>query len=534
MKDTKQNTTGKVYLVGAGPSDPGLLTIKGLQVLQQAQVVIYDALIGPGIYSLIPPEAEKISVGKRAGQHSAKQEDISRLILDQARKGRTVVRLKGGDPFLFGRGGEELELLLEHQIPYEIVPGVTSAIAVPAYAGIPVTYRGISSGVHILTGHRKQDEPLEIDFEALLRAGGTYVFLMGVAALHEIVSGFLRAGMPPAMPAAVIAQGTGAGQVRVSAPLDQLEQEVRSRQIKTPAVIVIGQTAALGDRFAWREQLPLSQSCILVTRPASRSGKLAGMLRNLGAEVLEIPAIRTKARDCTDRLSEVLAVIDSYDFMVFTSPAGVEHFFALLDQMELDIRCIGRIKLAVIGSATGDALKKRGLRPELMPDRYNSIQLGRLLGRSVPAGGKVLLLRSAQGSAQLVRQIQSEQQIEVTDLAIYDTVDTCEPDRDGNGPYLHTLFRDGRIEMVMFTSASTVRGFVKMTEGMDHTKVRALCIGQMTAEQASAYGMQVYLSEKETVESMVEAAVQLHGKLLSGNRDIDQSKRSGNDGLTVV
>lgn len=506
---TKSETTGKVYLVGAGPSDPGLLTVKGLQVLQQAQVVIYDALIGPGIYSMIPPQAEKIPVGKRAGHHLAEQEEISRMILSKAQEGRIVVRLKGGDPFLFGRGGEELELLLAHQIPYEIVPGVTSALAVPAYAGIPVTYRGISSSVHILTGHRKQDEPLKIDFQALLRAGGTYVFLMGAATLHEIVAGFLHAGMQPAMPAAVIAQGTSAGQFSVSAPLDQLEQEVHSHGIKTPAVIVIGQTAALGKRFAWREQLSLTHSRILVTRPASRSGKLAGMLRSLGAEVLEIPAIRTVARDCGSQLRQVLAVIGSYAYLVFTSPAGVEHFFELLEQLELDIRCIGMVKLAVIGSATGDALKKRGLRPDLMPKRYNGAALGRLLGRCVPAGGKVLLLRSSQGNEQLVRQIQSEKQIEVTDLAIYDTVDT----RLAADPYLNALFRDGQIEMVMFTSASTVRGFVKMTEGTDYTKVRALCIGQMTADQAAAYGMQVHLSEKETMESMAEAAVQLHRHL---------------------
>jgi len=183
-KPDQAKKPGKVYFVGAGPADPGLLTIKGLCVLQRAQTVIYDALIGPGIYSMIPQTAEKIPVGKRAGRHSAKQEEINQLILEQAQMGRLVVRLKGGDPFLFGRGGEELELLIRHQIPYEIVPGVTSALAVPAYAGIPVTYRGMSSGVHILTGHKKQDEPLDIDFQALLRAGGTYVFLMGMSALH--------------------------------------------------------------------------------------------------------------------------------------------------------------------------------------------------------------------------------------------------------------------------------------------------------------------------------------------------------------
>lgn len=505
--DIAPHTTGKVYFIGAGPSDPGLLTIKGLQALKQAQVVIYDALIGPGIQGLIPQGAEKILVGKRAGRHSMEQEKINQLILGHAQKGRRVVRLKGGDPFLFGRGGEELELLLAHQIPYEIVPGVTSAIAVPAYAGIPVTYRGIASSVHILTGHKKRDEPLDIDFEALLRAGGTYVFLMGMSAMHEIASGFLQAGMPPDMPAAVIERGTGARQRSVFASLASLEEEARRQDMEAPAVIVIGEVAALGRRFAWRERLPLSKSRILVTRPASRSGKLADLLRELGAEVLEMPTIRTQIRDCGQQLSEALRQIDKYAYMVFTSPSGVDYFFELLDKLELDVRCIKSVKLAVIGNATGEALKKRGLRPALMPGHYNGIALGRLIRQSMQAGGEVLLLRSAMGGMELVREIQAEadKQIQVTELAIYDTIytqDTCNID-------VKTFIENGQVDMAMFTSASTVQGFVRMAEGMDYAKIHAVCIGRTTASQASAYGMQVHLAQKETVESMVQTAVLL-------------------------
>lgn len=523
--DTEPHITGKVYLVGAGPSDPELLTLKGYRVLQQAQVVIYDALIGPGIYSMIPQSAEKIAVGKRAGRHTRKQDEINRLILAQAQAGRCVVRLKGGDPFLFGRGAEELELLCAHQIPYEIVPGVTSAAAAPAYAGIPLTCREGASSVHILTGHRKQDEPLEIDFQALVQAGGTSVFLMGMSAIHEIVMGFLQAGMPPDTPAAVIAQGTGARQRSVTASLCLLEEEVVRQQIKAPAVIVIGQTAAYGKRFAWRENLPLSKSRILVTRPASRSGRFAKLLRELGAEVLEIPSICTQVRDCAQQLREVLAQIHTYQYLVFTSPAGVEYFMEILDQLEWDIRCIGDVKLAVIGPGTRDALKKYGLRAACMPEHYNSTALGRLLRQSMPDGGRVLLLRSALGSRELIQEIQNGHQIKVTELAIYDTVYEIAEQSDktqeicsiqgicsaqGAGDlYLKALLEHGQIDMVMFTSASTVRGFVQMTPGVDDTKICAVCIGQMTADQAMVYGMQVHQAAEETLESMVDTAVML-------------------------
>lgn len=520
---TDLTQTGKVYLVGAGPSDPGLLTVKGYRILKQAQVVIYDALIGPGIYSLIPQEAEKISVGKRAGCHSVKQEEINRLILEHAQKGKRVVRLKGGDPFLFGRGGEELELLTLHQIPYEIVPGVTSAIAAAAYAGIPVTHRAVSSGVHILTGHKKQKEPLDIDFQALYRAGGTCVFLMGLSALHEIVAGFLNAGMPPDTPAAVIGQATGANQRSVTATLAVLEADVRKKQIEAPAVIVIGQTVSFAQRYAWRERLPLHGARILITRPAERGKRLADLLEELGAEVVQMPTIRTQIRDCGRQLAEQLSQIAEYQYLAFTSPAGVDYFFELLDQLQTDVRCIGAVRLAAIGSATGEALKKRGLRPDLIPEQYHSIALGRLLRQSMKGTGRVLLLRSSMGSRELIDEIQAgaqssadefaereageetKNQIQVTDLAIYDTLYT----QESQDVFIKTLAEDGQISMVMFTSASSVRGFVRMTKGADYSNVRAVCIGHVTANQAAAYGMQVYQAEKETMESMAEAAVKL-------------------------
>ena len=248
---------GMVTLVGAGPGDPGLLTVKGRQALEQAQVVVYDRLVGPEILALIPAQAEAIDVGKRASHHPVPQEQISRILLEKAQQGKRVVRLKGGDPFLFGRGGEELELLSEHHIPFQEVPGITSAIAAPAYAGIPVTHRDWASSLHIVTGHQRAGKELTIDFEALVRAGGTLVFLMGVSALEAICRGLLDAGMDPATPVAVVERGTTPEQRRVSAPLGQLSQAARQAAVESPAVIVVGGVCSLAEDFDWYDSLPL-------------------------------------------------------------------------------------------------------------------------------------------------------------------------------------------------------------------------------------------------------------------------------------
>lgn len=518
---------GKVYLVGAGPSDAGLLTLKALAVLKEAQAVIYDALIGPDVLCMIPPKAQKIAAGKRAGRHSMKQDEINRLLVEKALEGKQTVRLKGGDPFLFGRGYEEIEALRRCRIPYEVVPGVPSVTAAAAYAGIPLTHRGMSASVHLLAGHRKQNEPLDIDFLALARSGGTCAFFMGMSVLPEIVQGCLNAGMAPDMPAAVIEQGTSARQRVIISTLEQLEAQAARQKAGTPAIILIGKTAALGMQPAWWEQLPLCGSCILVTRPAARSGALARRLRMLGAQVLEVPAIRTQLREqeCRKELLEALAAIGEYQYLVFTSPAGVDYFFELLLKWNKDIRCIGSIRLAVIGSATGDALKKRGLMPELMPEQYNGEALGKLLNSSLKDGEKVLILRSAKGSPQLVTEIQRDRKVQVKDIAIYDTVPSVLPDAQAVAgeeknssrqegrmepvPDIRALAQNGCFDMVMLTSASSADGFVQMTRGLDYSGIHAVCIGRMTAQRAAFYGMQVHVCEQETIESMADAAVQL-------------------------
>ena len=271
--------TGKVWLVGAGPGDPGLMTLRGREVLESADVVVYDALVSPGVLGLIPDSARLIFAGKRSSNHYMKQSETNRVLLEEALKGNNVVRLKGGDPVVFGRGGEELELLVENSVPFEIVPGVTSAFAVPAYNGIPVTHRDCCSSVHVITGHRREGRDYDIDFDALARTGGTLVFLMGIAALHDILSGLMGAGLPGDIPAAVLEKGTTARQRRVLATVSTLEDACAEAKVQTPAIIVVGKVCALAEDFGWFEKKPLSGTRVIVTRPKELSSSLATLLR---------------------------------------------------------------------------------------------------------------------------------------------------------------------------------------------------------------------------------------------------------------
>lgn len=284
---------GKVWLVGAGPGDAGLLTVKAKEVIEQADVIVYDALVSLEILSQIPSACRLIDVGKRSGNHPVPQAGINQILLDEAEKGRRVVRLKGGDPFLFGRGGEEVEALVEKKIPYEVVPGITSAIAVPAYAGIPVTHRDLASSLHIVTGHARRDGTSRINYFALAEMDATLVFLMGISAMEEICSGLREAGMPGETPAAVLEKGTTSGQRQVISTLDCLCQDAASAEIGTPAIIVVGEVCLLGEAFEWAERRPLAGRQILITRPRLSASRLGGRLRELGAQVVEVPSIST-------------------------------------------------------------------------------------------------------------------------------------------------------------------------------------------------------------------------------------------------
>ena len=500
---------GKVWLVGAGPSDPGLFTLKGKAVLAQAQVVVYDALVGAGVLAMIPEMAEKIYVGKRAGNHAMTQDEINALLVEKAVEGKRVVRLKGGDPFLFGRGGEELMALRANRIDYEVVPGVSSALAVPAYNGIPVTDRDHASSVHIITGHKRAGKLLKLPFEAYVKAEGTLVFLMGLSALPDIVHGLLDAGMDAKTPSAVLERGTTAGQRRVCAPLSELVPAVDKAHMHTPAIIVVGAVAAMSEQLAWYEKLPLFGRRFVLTRPRERMDTLADQLRARGAEVIELPVIETKPLPVSEAMQQEL---DGFfragdaSCLVFTSPAGVHTFFQLLCDSGCDARVLGGVTLAVIGSGTGNALRQYGLIPDLMPEAYDGASLGTLLGEALPDKSRVLIARSSIGNPELVTRMEQRaaelgKTVTVTDLAIYETVEKK------NELFPTAYFsEEAAVDGVYFTSASTVRAFLHTNPKADPARICALCIGEMTAQAAREAGMKVYVAQEASVDGLVQLA----------------------------
>ena len=496
---------GKVILVGAGPGDPGLLTIKGRSAIQSAQVVVYDRLVSPAILALMPEGAEKIDVGKEAAHHKVPQEEINRILLNKALEGKIVVRLKGGDPFVFGRGGEELELLVEHNVPFEEIPGITSAIAAPAYAGIPVTHRDFCSSLHIITGHARAGKDLTIDFEALVRTRGTLVFLMGVTAMPKIVAGLLAAGMPGDTPAAMVESGTTPLQRRCDATLATLPERAAAMGIHSPAIIVVGQVCALAEDFCWFEKLPLKGQRILVTRPKERAGTLSDKLRALGAEVAEYPCIETVPILPCPAMAMALEHVRDYEWLVFTSPAGVEAFWTALRELGRDARHLGRVKLAAIGTGTAKALSGHGLTADLIPAVYDAEHLGAELAER--ATGRVLILRAEIGSPALTAALDGRN-IAYDDVATYRTVY-----QHPQSEMLRGALDRGEIPYATFTSASTVKGFVSSVgEGADLSHLTGLCIGEQTAAEARRYGIAVEVAEKATIDALVDLACAVCGR----------------------
>ena len=503
MEEKRQ--VGKVWLVGGGTGDFGLMTQKGLDVLEQAEVVVFDALVSLEILAKLPEKAELIDAGKRSHNHRIPQERINEILLEKALEGKRVVRLKGGDPFVFGRGGEELELLAEHGIPFEVVPGITSSIAVAAYNGIPVTHRDFTSSFHVITGHKKKNGKLDIDFEALVRLDATLVFLMGVAALELICSRLLEEGMAPDTPAAILERGTTCRQKRAVSTVSGLVEEAKRIGIQSPAVIVVGKVCTLEQRFSWFERLPLFGRQIMVTRPRDGASALAKKLRALGAQVIEFPTIATEPVTAIQGVEEMLAEKKKV-CLTFTSPRGVDYFFEQLRQQQIDMRrllALPGLTFAVLGPGTGKALRRYNIYADYIPETYCAQALGRLLAKSLDSQQVVYLFRAQKG-AQSIVDILKEHQIPYRDIATYRTV-SPEP-----APLIEKVieaFSQGDIDQVMFTSASTVRGFVEAFPEMELCSVRAVCIGEQTAAEAKKYGMQIRIAKEATLDSMVELLV---------------------------
>ncbi len=565
---------GTVYLVGAGPGDPGLLTLKGADVLSRADCVVLDRLAPPALLELVRPRCEVVFAGKEAGRHSLPQEDITRLLIDRARRGLCVVRLKGGDPFVFGRGGEEAQALRAAGVRYEIVPGVTSAVAGPAYAGIPVTHRGLSSSVAVVTGHEADPEggrtaardeaseepaardeaseepaardeasgvPAEV--RPLARSAGTLVVLMGLRRLAAVVEEILAAGRPPETPAAVISSAATADQRTVTGSLGDIAARAAACGVVSPALLVVGEVAALREELAWFEELPLAGRRIVLTRPRERSGGLALALGRLGAEVFVFPAARVEpAPDGSPGAADLEAALDrleTFDWIAFTSATGVEVFFDRLTARGLDARSLAGRRVAAIGPATARRLAARGVRADVVPAEFRGEALAAALaaaaghaperdrsGADAPgvgrpgvgrpgrpgAGPAVLLVRSDQGREEVAAEL-SRRGFEVEDLAAYVVHPELEtPARAVLRENLTGLLAAGRVDALTFASSAAVRYFLDavgrdwLTSAARHPAV--FCIGPVTAETAAREGLAVTATATEyTAEGLLEVVL---------------------------
>lgn len=490
-----------VTLVGAGPGGRALLTIAGAEAIRQAEVAVYDRLVSEDILALLPKNAVRINVGKESSHHPVPQPEINEILARHGKSGRNVVRIKGGDCYLFGRGGEECEYLLEQGVPFRVIPGVTSALAVPAFAGIPVTHRDFCSSVHIITAHARKGAPLQIDFDRLVRLRGTLVFLMGVTALDEICAGLLNAGIDPCLPAAVIENGARPQQRKLVSTVYQLPEAAREMGLKSPAVIVVGKVCSLSDRLDWFTPLPLHGKTLAVTRPKARAGTLSAKLRALGAEVLECPCIETVLRKDLSELEQALARPQYW--AVFTSPAGVGLAVRALRAIGRDLRALYGMRLAAVGRGTAEALEKYGLTADLVPGQYDGAHLAEALQKELKPGGSVLLLRASQGGEALPALLR-DAGITVSDIAVYDTVFRTE----GQEGLRKRLFA-GEVDGAVFASGSAVRGFALITEGCGISGLPAICIGAQTAAVAAQYHMTVHTAKAATIDSLADCALEV-------------------------
>jgi len=495
---------GKVYLIGAGPGDPGLFTLKGKRCLEEADVVVYDYLANPRLLRYAKPNAELIYVGKQADQHTLPQEEIGRLLVARASQGKVVARLKGGDPFIFGRGGEEAEELAAAGIPFEVVPGVTSAVAAPAYAGIPLTHRDFTSTVAFVTGHEDPaKEETSIAWDKIATGIGTLVFFMGVGQLPEIVGKLMRHGRSPSTPAAVIRWGTRAEQEVVTGTLADLADKCRG--MKPPALIVVGEVVALREKLRWFEALPLAGKRILITRAREQASSFAAVLEAAGAEVVEFPTITFTAPESWGPLDAAIGRLREYRWVIFTSANGVRFFWQRLQAAGRDIRDLAGITVCAIGPATAAALHSLGIRADIVPTEFKAEALVEAIGTDDLRGSRVLLARAAE-SREVIPEELTRRGALVDVVPAYRTVKGA-PDTEG----LRTMLRDGKIHAVTFTSSSTVKHFLDLVgeEARELLKsVVVASIGPITAETAARHGIVSHVvPENYTIPALADALV---------------------------
>jgi uroporphyrinogen III methyltransferase/synthase len=497
--------SGKVYLVGAGPGDPGLITVSGLERIAQADVIVYDRLVSPRLLDHARAGAEMIYVGKGPDTESASQDSINATLVDKAREGKTVVRLKGGDPFVFGRGGEEAEALRAAGIAFEVVPGVTSAVAVPAYAGIPVTHRGVASSFAVITGHEDPaKEETAIDWPHLATAVDTLVFLMGVGNLPEIVARLTANDRSPQTPVAVIRWGTTPEQCTVTSTLANIVARVEEAGLRPPAITVVGEVVRLRETISWFENRPLFGKRVLITRTRRQASTLARLLADEGAVPVELPSIEIEPIEDAERVDATIASLKTYAWVVFTSANAVELFFEHLAERGLDSRAFGAARVAAIGPATARALLERGIRADVVPAEYVAEAVVEAMRGAISPGDRVLLPRAESARAELISGLESLG-ASVDEVPIYRAAVPSEA-----SPEVLRQLRDGAIDIVTFTSSSTVRNLIAMLgDAAPLQRATIACIGPITAKTADEHGLRVDVMASEyTVEGLVAALVE--------------------------
>lgn len=495
---------GTVYLVGAGPGDPGLITVRGLQILRSADAVVFDRLAPQRLLSEARDDAELIDAGKRRGDHRMSQAEINDELVRLSSEGKSVCRLKGGDPFVFGRGGEEALALAEAGLPWEVVPGITSTIAAPAYAGIPITQRGMATSFTVVTGSEGPDKPdSTLDWDALAHVGGTLVFVMGWKGMPQIVSALISKGMSPETPAALVQWGTTPMQKTVTGSLEKIVENGKAEGIGAPVVLVVGRVSSLRNQLAWFDTRPLFGLNVLITRARSQASRLAEQLEAFGARTLQLPVIDIVQVADTRGLDNAVKMIGDYEWVIFTSANAVEGLWKRVLAMGLDARVFGKIKIAAVGPATGRALEAIGLSADMMPDVFDADALLDSFRALDPLPSRVLFPRSAIGRESLVIGLR-DLGVDVDPVIAYET-STAET----SGSQARAAYAEG-VNVTTFTSSSSVENLVKLLDGDVSAVNRSMvaCIGPVTESAAKANGIKVDLvAERQTIDGLVEAIV---------------------------
>ena len=497
--------TGKVFLIGAGPGDPGLLTIKAKECIEAADVVVYDYLASPMLLKYADKKAEVIYVGKKGGDHTLSQDKINLLLIEKAKQGYDVARLKGGDPFVFGRGGEEAQMLLSNGVPYEVIPGVTSAIAAPAYAGIPVTHRDHTSFVSFITGHEdptKEDTSMQWDVYA--KSNATLVFVMGVKNLENIVKHLVENGKPSDTPVALVRWGTTPEQQTVTGTLETIVERVREARLKSPSIIIIGHVVSLRKELAWFDNRPLFGKKIVITRARAQASDLVSKLSGLGAACIEIPTIEiAPAQDITP-LRSAVENLKNYDWIVFTSVNGVKFFFDTLNDIGKDVRALGHLKFACIGPVTKECLKGHGIVSDILPETYRAESVIKAFSGIEIKNKKVLLPRAKIARTILPEEL-TKMGAEVHEVTAYETRLNTEGKQE-----LIELLKNREIDAVTFTSSSTVSNFMSFFDSEDEKKLLNglvfASIGPITSDTCRSLGIEPDIEAGEfTIQGLINS-----------------------------